>query len=303
MTDTVLKGNPHTKKRFTFFDAVVLLLTAITCLVTLYPIYYVFIMSISDPKEVIAMNVKFFPIGFTLDSYGMLFGDKTMWGAYLNSFIYTTTTTLLVLITSVLGAYPLTVKKLKGRKWLVAFLLTPMYFGGGLIPVYLLMSGIGLYDNRAAIIVPAMVNIWNIILVRSYFNGLPEGLRESAFIDGASNLQVLFKIYVPISKAILAVVAIYTIVGMWNSWFSAQIYLPSKELHPLQMYLKRVLIQQTVDLTKLNFTEMESAVKQMLSATQLKYSMIIFTVLPIIFTYPFFQKYFVKGAVMGSLKE
>lgn len=291
------------KYHFSALGVFVIIFTAVVCLVTLYPVYYVFIMSISNPAEVIAMNVKFYPKGFTLDSYGMLFGDKTMWGAYLNSFIYTVTTTVVMLITSVIGAYPLTVKKLKGRKIIVAFLLVPMYFGGGLIPTYLLMSNIGLYNNRAAIIIPAVVSIWNIILVRSYFTGLPEGLRESAQIDGASHLQILFSIYMPISKAILAVVAIYTIVGTWNSWFSAQVYLTDQSLHPLQMYLKRVLVQQTVDLTKLNFNEIEGAVAQMHSATQLKYSMIIFTVLPIIFTYPFFQKYFVKGAVMGSLKE
>ena len=278
------------------------LVAGLACLCTLYPMYYVFIMSISDPAEVIAMNVFLYPKGLYFHSYELLFTDHSMWRAYLNTILYTTSSTVLVLLTSVMGAYPLTIKGLKGRKFLVAFLLVPMYFSGGIIPTYLLMSRLGLYDNAWAIILPSAVSIWYIILTRSYFASIPYEMRESAQMDGANNLQILFRIYVPIAKPILAVVAIYAIVGMWNSWFSAQIYLPSQELHPLQMYLKQVLVQQTVDLTKLNKSEMESAVEQMLSATQIKYAMIIFTTLPIIFTYPFFQKYFIKGVMIGSLK-
>lgn len=132
---------------------------------------------------------------------------------------------------------------------------------------------------------------------------LPLSLKESAFIDGANNFQVLFRIYVPLSKPILAVIAIYSIVGIWNSWFAANVYLPNEQLHPLQMYLRRVLVQQTIDLTELPMDDVESAMVTMLSNVQLKYAMIIFTTMPIIFTYPFFQKYFIKGAMLGSLKE
>jgi len=283
-------------------DILLIVITALICLITIYPMYYVFIMSVSDPKEVMAKSIFLYPKGFQIDSYILLFKNKDMWIAYMNTIIYVVTTTVLMIITCGLGAYPLTVKTLWGREWIVRYLLVPMYFSGGLIPTFLLMSKIGLYNNRFAIIIPAAVSIWNIILVKTSFQGIPESIRESAFIDGATNLQVLFKIYLPLSKPILAVISIYTIVGVWNSWFSAMVYLPSTKYHPLQMYLQRVLVQQSVDLSKLNSTEMEQAIQKLYSGMQLKYSIIIFTTLPIIFTYPFFQKYFIKGVMIGSLK-
>lgn len=284
-------------------DVIIYVITTIICILTLYPMYYVFIMSISDPNEVMAKSIFLYPKGFQLDTYRLLIGNSEMWVAYLNTIIYVTITTVLMIITCLLGAYPLTVKNLWGRKWVVRYLLIPMYFNGGLIPTFLLMTKLGLYNNRLAIIIPASVSIWNIILMRTYFTSLPNSLRESAFIDGATNLQVLFRIYFPLSKPIVAVIAIYTIVGMWNSWFPAMVYLPNSSLHPLQMYLQRVLVQQSVDLTKLNSTEIAEAIEKMYSGEQLKYSIIIFTTLPIIFTYPFFQKYFIKGVMIGSLKE
>lgn len=177
-----------------------------------------------------------------------------------------------------------------------------MYFGGGLIPTFLVMNSLHLYNNIFAIIIPASFSIWYIILTRTYFTGIPKDIRESAFIDGASDAVILFRIYLPLAKPILAVIAIYSIVSMWNNWFSAQVYLPDQALHPLQLYLKRVLVAQTVDLTKLNSADIGNAMRQMISAIQMQYSMIIFTTLPIIFTYPFFQKYFIKGVMLGSLK-
>ena len=270
-------------------DVLIVITVAVICLFTLYPMYYVFIMSISKPQDVLAMNVSFWPTGFELQADKKIFTDSDMWRAYGNSILYTVSTTVLVIITSVMGAYPLSVPELRGRKYVVAF-------------VFLLMSKLNLYNNIFAIIVPASFNIWYIILTRTYFTGLPRDIRESAFIDGASNFTVLRRIYLPLAKPILAVVSIYSIVTMWNNWFAAQVYLPDKSLHPLQLYLKRVLVAQTVDLTKLNSADIENAMNQMLSATQMQYAMIIFTTLPIIFTYPFFQKYFIKGVMLGSLK-
>ena len=296
------KSSNKIKEGSIAFDIFCIIFCTLVCIVTLYPMYYVFIMSVSEPAAVNSMSVYFYPKGFQLEFYARLFRDNQMWKAYGNTIIYTVSSTLLVLITSVLGAYPLTVHGLRCRKLFVTYLLIPMYFGGGLIPSFLLMNSLGLYGTRWAIILPASFSIWNLVLVRTFFSGLPEELRESAKIDGASHIRILFQIYLPLAKAILAVVSIYSIVGMWNSWFSAQVYLPTTDLQPLQMYLKRVLVQMTVNLAELNSTEIEDAVETMFSATQLKYSMIIFTTAPIIFTYPFFQKYFVKGVMVGSLK-
>lgn len=283
-------------------NVVFYILAAVICIITIYPMYYVFIMSISKPQDVMAMNVYLYPTGFELDAYKKLVYDSSMWRAYGNTIFYTAFSTVLMLFTCIIGAYPLSVPELKGRKIVVTYLLIPMYFSGGLIPTYLVMNKLGLYNNVWAIIIPASFSIWYLILTRTYFTGIPKDMRESAFIDGASNLDILFRIYVPLSKPILAVIAIYSIVGMWNSWFSAQVYLPDQSLQPLQLYLKRVLVAQTVDLTKLNSNDLQHAIQQMISAIQMKYSMIIFTTLPIIFTYPFFQKYFIKGVMLGSLK-
>ncbi|MDL1160047.1 carbohydrate ABC transporter permease [Yersinia pestis] len=284
-------------------DIILLVIALILCIITLYPFYFVIIMSISSPSEVAAMNVFWFPKGFNLSSYEVIVKDLKMWWAYSNTLIYVGVGTILNCLMAVLGAYPLTVRNLKGRKWVVAFLLIPMYFGGGLIPSFLLVNKLGLYNTMLAIIIPGMVSIWNIILVRTFFTTIPDGLKESAFIDGASHLQLLFRIIIPISKPILAVIAIYSIVGIWNSWFDALVYLPNEKLHPLQMYLYRVIVQQSVDLKMLSMEDTKNAVATMLSNIQLKYTIIVFTTLPVIFTYPFFQKYFIKGALLGSLKE
>lgn len=298
------KRNPNKIRQGSIVvDIVLYAIALLICLITLYPFYYVIIMSISSPQEVAAMNVFWFPKGFFLDSYELIVRDTKMWWAYSNTLIYVTAGTLLNCLMAVLGAYPLTVKNLKGRKWIVAFLLIPMYFGGGLIPTYLLVNKLGMYNTMFAVIIPGMVSIWNIILVRTFFTTIPEGLKESAFIDGASHWQLLFKVILPISKPIIAVIAIYSIVGIWNSWFEALVYLPNEKLHPLQMYLYRVVVQQSVDLKTLSLEDTRNAVANMLSSIQLKYAIIVFTTLPVIFTYPFFQKYFIKGALLGSLKE
>lgn len=295
--------NNHIREGSRIVDALIFVVILLLCLVTLYPMYYVFIMSISKPQDVVAMNIYLWPSDFRLSAYQKIMGDSSMWRAYGNTIIYTVTSTALVVLTSVLGAYPLSVPELKGRKLVVAYVIIPMYFGGGLIPSYLVMSKLGLYNNMLAIIIPASFSIWYIILTRTYFAGIPNDMRESAYIDGATDFTILFRIYLPLATPILAVIAIYAIVGMWNSWFAAQVYLPNQELHPLQMYLKRVLVAETVDLTKLSSQEeVVHAMERKMSATQLKYSMIIFTTLPIIFTYPFFQKYFIKGVMLGSLK-
>ncbi|OPA80260.1 protein LplC [Paenibacillus selenitireducens] len=301
---TSLRRNPNVIRQGSILiDIAFLLIALIICFITLYPFYFVIIMSISSPQEVAAMNVFWFPKGFFLGSYELIIRDTKMWWAYSNTLIYVSAGAFLNCLMAILGAYPLTVRSLMGRKWVVAFILIPMYFAGGLIPSYLLVNQLGLYNTMFAVIIPGMVSIWNIILVRTFFTTIPEGLKESAFIDGASHWQLLFKVILPISKPIIAVIAIYSIVAIWNSWFDALVYLPNEKLHPLQMYLYRVVVQQSVDLKTLSLQDTRNAVENMLSNIQLKYAIIVFTTLPVIFTYPFFQKYFIKGALLGSLKE
>lgn len=272
-------------------------------LFTLYPMYYVFILSISNPVEAATMNVYFWPKGLYLNSYMVLFNNAAMWRSYMYTLLYVISGTFLMLVTSVMGAYPLLEKNLFGRKLLIFFLIIPMYFSGGMIPSFLLITKLGLYNTIWAMILPGAVGIWNIILTKTFFTSIPTTLKESAFIDGANHFRILFSIYLPLSKPILAVISIYTVVGIWNSWFNAMVYLPNVELQPLQMYLRRVLVEQTVDLTKLPASAQAEAFMKKMSSLQLRYSMIMFTTLPVIFIYPFFQKYFIKGAMLGSLKE
>lgn len=272
--------------------------------ITLYPMYYVLILSLSAPEFASTMRVYTIPKGFDLSAYEVLIKDMKMWRAYANTVLYVVPTTVLMIFTSSVVAYGLNYKKLIGRKFLTMFLLIPMYFSGGIIPSFLLMVRLGLYDTPFSQIIPACFSIWNIILVKAYFRSIPESLSEAAKIDGAGLLQIFTRVVIPLGKPIFAVIAVYTIVGVWNSWFNAMLYLPHTEWQPLQMYLRRVLIEATQSLKQVMdaATAQEMAMRQ-LSNAQLKYAMIIFTSLPVLCTYPFFQKYFVKGMVLGSLKE
>lgn len=290
-------GNP-------IVTAILYILAALVGFVTLYPLYYVLILSLSEPSAAASMRVYTIPKGFYLDSYRVLVQDTEMWRAYLNTIIYVVPTTLLMLLTCVLVAYPLTSKKLVGRKYINMFLLIPMYFSGGMIPSFLLITKLGLYDSPLSQIIPVCFSIWNIILVKSYFGTIPETLREAAKMDGANVYQILWHIYLPMAAPILAVISVYTIVGVWNSWFNAMVYLPHTDWQPLQLYLRRVLVENTQDLTKImNAEEAREQALRQLSNSQLQYAMIIFTTLPMLIVYPFFQKYFVKGIMLGSLKE
>ena len=278
-------------------------LAALLCFITIYPMYYVIIRSISDPILATRQSITFLPAGFYLGTYEMIVQDVNLWRSYVYTILYVVVGTILMLFTSVIGAYPLVSNKLRGRKFVVLYFLIPMYFGGGLIPSFLNNTKLGLYDNIWVMIIPGAVGLFNIILVRTFFAALPAELRESAEIDGAGTLTVLWHIYIPLSKAVLAVIAIWTIVGKWNDWFTAKVYLMDIKLQPLQMYLNRLIVEQTVDITALkNKADLEAAFRQSLSAQQMKYALIVFVTLPIILVYPMFQKYFVKGVMLGSLK-
>lgn len=293
------------RKKISLSQVIITLICCLAALVTIYPMYYVLIMSISEPFEAAKGNIYLWPKGLYLSSYEVILSDSKMWRAAVYSLLYVVSGTFLMLLTSTLVAYPLTRPKLMFRRAVVIFLIIPMYFGGGLIPSFLLYYHLKLYNTIWSMILPSY-GIWNIILMRTYFMTIPKELGDSAQIDGANNFQMLGRIIMPLSKPVYAVIAIYTIVGIWNSWFNALVFLPNNELHPLQLYLQRVLITQSVDLTKIDkfaeITALEAMVKRALSARQLKYSMIMVVTLPIIMVYPMFQKHFIKGVMLGSLK-
>ena len=218
-------------------------------LICLYPMYYVLILSLSQPRAAATMQVYWVPKGFYLGGYEKIFGDKLLWSSYLNTIMYAAAEMLLMLLTCSTFAYALSVKTLKHRKLVNAFILIPMYFSGGTIPLFMMVMKYGLYNTPFSLILVGGYSIWYIILIKSYFSTIPETLREAAKIDGASHYQIWLDVYLPVAKPILAVIALYTIVNVWNSWFNAALFLADQKIQPLQLYLRRVLVQGAVDLT------------------------------------------------------
>lgn len=296
------KNITKTKNKYNWADLIICIVIAILCLVVVYPMYYVMILSISDPSEAVKMSAHILPKGLYIDTYKLFLKDASLWRSYAYTIFYAATTCILMETTCVLMAYPLTCKRLYGKKFIIFFLLVPMYFSGGMIPEYLVYTKLGLYNNVWSLIIPGAFSIWNIILTRTYMSTIPDTMKEAAKMDGANHFNILTRIYVPLSKPIMAVIAIYTVVGVWNAWFRSMVYQPNLRIQPLQMYLRRVLITQSVDITDISAEEAAVLAEKLLSNMQMRYAMIVFTTLPILFIYPFFQKYFVKGVMVGSLK-
>ena len=276
------------------------ILAALLCL---YPMYFVLCMSISESWAVMARKVLWYPIGFVIHSYQVIMMKTEMWRAYGNTLVYVSCSTLLMLVFCMLAAYPLTVKNMIGRKVITTFFLIPMYFSAGLIPTFLTYKNYGFIDNPIAVILTHGYSIWYLILTRTYLLSIPDALRDSAKIDGASHLRTMFSIFVPLAKPIIAVIAIYTVIGAWNSWSVANIYIRDTSMQPLQLYLRRVLLKAQGALTQPSSPEEAMMIEQQrLANVTLQYAMIIFTTLPVLCVYPFFQKYFVKGVMIGSVK-
>lgn len=305
VTSKDLQKRNRIRDRSPVATALIYLFAAVIAFITVYPMYYVLVLSFSSPREALTMRVYWWPKGFFLDGYKRILSDSRLWLSYRNTIFYCATRACLTLTTSVLAAYPLTIKHLYGKKFVTMFLLIPMYVGGGIIPEFILMTKLGLYNSPLSLILPGSYAIWYIILVRSYFRTIPESLRESARIDGANSWQILWDVFLPTSKPILAVIALYTIIGVWNSWYHASIYITDRQWQPLQLYLRRVLVEQTEQLADItNDSEaLRMAQEQQISNNQLKYTIIIVSSLPMLIAYPFFQNYFVKGVMLGSLKE
>ena len=289
------------------FDVFIYVVCAIMVLFAFYPMWYVLIMSFSDPNYSLK-GVFLWPRGFFLDGYKRVLYDKKLWLSAKNSLVYVTSGTVLTLMTSVLMAYPLARPNLKFRKAVTVFLLIPMYWSGGVIPYYLLLNKLNIYNTPWALILPGY-GIFYIILVRTFFKSLPGELVDSAYIDGCNNFQTLLHIYLPLSKPVLAVVAIYSIVSIWNAWFGAMVYVPNVTYQPLQMFLKRVLVDASYNVAastdvvgSLSPEELDILMQNALSMRQIKYIVIVICSFPLIITYPLFQKHFVKGVMLGSLK-
>lgn len=303
---SISKKHKSRLKHWEAFDTVVTIIAILVCFITIYPMWYVICMSFSEPLAAARGEVSFWPVGFSIESYKIVFQNTQFWVGIRNSVFYVVAVCAIMLFTTVCVAYPLSRPNLKGRKFLNIYLLIPMYFGGGLIPYFLVVTRLGLYNNPLALILPCSFSIWNIIMCRTYFqNSIPKELSEAAMLDGASNMQILRKVVIPLAKPIIAVIMIYTAVGVWNSWFDASIFTTDKAIQPVQMFLRRVLVQQTSTTQSMAgmTAEIQQAMAEMqMSNRQIRYSMIVIVTVPILMIYPMFSKYFTKGVVMGSLK-
>ncbi len=267
--------------------------------ITLYPFVYVFSMSISAPQYVISESVWLFPKGFSLESYKRVFENDDIYIAYYNTIYYTVVGTFLNVVFTILAAYPLARRTFFARKWIMTMIVITMFFSGGLIPSFLLIKELGLYNTRWALLLPGLTSAFYIIITRTFLQGIPESLSESARIDGANDIKILTSIILPLSKPIIAVLALFFAVGHWNSYVSAMIYLSDVKLQPMSVYLMKVVVQNN----DMMVDNMSDSLDRTLFSAQLKYSIIIVSVLPILLVYPFLQKYFVKGVMIGSLKE
>ena len=284
------KGTYHDKA----FMAIVYVVMALLVGATLYPIIYVFSVSISSYESVVGNRIVLWPVGFSLNGYRKIVADSDFYTGYGNTIFYTVAGTVLNVVMTVLAAFPLSRKEFFMRKFFTFIFMFTMFFGGGMVPSYIIVTKLGLYNSRLAMILPGLISTWNLILCRTYIMSLPEELYDSAKVDGCTEFRFLLVILLPLIKPIIAVLIIYYGVGHWNSWFNALLYLSDATKHPVQIYLRRLLIQST--------NELAASAYELESTLQVRYCAMFVTVLPIMAIYPFFQKYFTKGVMVGSLK-
>ena len=276
------------------------LLTLLT-LIVLYPLVFVLSASISNPEHVLRGEMWLIPKGFNFDAYTKIFQNKDILLGYSNTILYTVIGTALNVVMTICAAYPLSRRDLAGRGLVTGLIVFTMFFGGGLIPTYLLIKNLNMLDTLWVMIIPNAVSVWNIIIMRTFFQqSIPGELQESAMIDGCTHIQTLLRIVLPLSMPIIAVMVLFYAVGHWNSYFNALIYLTTKEKFPLQLILREILIQSdSGEFVKLTS---ESAVRMKMSVEGVKYAVLVVANLPMLILYPFLQRYFVKGIMIGALK-
>ena len=267
-----------------------------------YPLLIVVSNSLSSPEAVTGGKVWLLPVDFSLAGYQAVFQDKSIVSGFRNSFFYMIVGTAINMVVTTLCAYPLSIKTLPGRRWIMLLFSFTMFFSGGMIPTYLLIYNLGMINTVWSMILPGAISVWNMILMRTYFmNSVPGDIREAAIIDGCSDFRYLVKILIPLSVPIMAVLVLYYAVGHWNSYFNALLYLRDTDLYPLQMVLRNILIMNnaSVDMLASDPEAMSLRIKMI---DLIKYSVIVVASLPLVILYPFIQKYFVQGIMVGSLK-
>lgn len=302
-TKKALEGTTGVVQKSTWFDYMNNALMILLSLCFIYPIVMTLAQSFSDAKAMVGKTVFLFPVGFSLDSYKQLLSDISILRYYWNTIVYAGLGTFLTLTLTGMLAYPLTARDFKGKRVISVMLLITMFFGGGIIPTYLVYKDMYHLTNTLwVMILPGAVSAWNVIIFKNFFNSIPVELREAAQIDGAGHFRVLFQIVMPLSKPLLATIGLFTIVGHWNGYFNALLYLDSADKFPIQMFLRRILVLSEIssgaDLQNLDLLRQLANT----NPTTVKAAATIVTIIPILCVYPFLQKYFTKGMMLGSVK-
>ena len=294
----VSKGQSVQDRVFTSINTILLMIVLI---ITLYPIYFIIIASFSDPLMVNSGQVLFMPVNPHINAYKMVLRDPDLLTGYRNTIFYTISGTGISLVLTILAAYPLSKRNLVGKSFMTWILVFTMFFSGGLIPTYLLVSSLNMRNTVWALIIPGAISVWNVIIVRTFFQTtIPQDIQDAAQVDGCSNIGQLLRIFLPLSKPVIAVMVLYYGVGQWNSFFNALIYITETKLHPLQLILRSILIQNRV--SEEMMSDIESLAMRQLLVESIKYAVIIVSIVPIMTLYPFLQKYFVKGVMIGAIK-
>jgi ABC-type sugar transport system, permease component len=289
--------NPSNER---LFDAIVYIIAAIIMIIVLYPLLFIVSASFSDPAKVLNGDVWLLPKGLNVDAYTNILQNDKIWTGYGNSIMYTVIGTVINIIMTILAAYPLSRPDLPLRNGIMVLITMTMFFSGGLIPTYLLVKDLGMVDTMWALIVPGAIATYNLIVMRTYFqNSIPWELQEAAHMDGCSNWRLLVSIILPLSKPILAVMVLFYAVGHWNSYFNALIYIRDEGKYPLQLVLREILLISQSAQTDGGSVGME---KQILLSESIKFAVIIVSSLPVLVLYPFVQRHFVKGVMIGSIK-
>lgn len=283
------------------FNHIVTTLLLLFGILALYPILFVVIASVSDPVRVNSGEVWLYPVGFQLDGYMQVFTNRWIFIGYRNSLLYTIFGTALNVMATVMAAYSLSRRDLYGRGFFSMLIAIPMWFGGGLIPTYIVINRLQLLNTPYILLIIGLVSSFNIIICRTFLSSLPYGLQEAAQIDGCCDFAILFRIVLPLSKPILAVLALYYAVGHWNDYFNAMIYVSDKNMQTLQVFLREILLMnQNINLDMVE--DVEAIAMKLQMANVMKYSLIVISSIPLLIAYPFVQKFFVKGVMIGSVK-
>ena len=285
------------KNKVDLFEVVNLLILLLVALVTLYPFLYVIFASLSDPVALMSnSSLLFKPVGFSWNAYAKVFQNSSIYSGYMNTIFYVVVGTAVNILATCIAAYVLSRKQFMLRRFFTLMFIFTMYFSGGLIPSYLLVKDLGLIGSRLALIIPGAVSTFNLMIMITGFEGIPQSLEESARIDGAGDWTILFRIVMPLAKPTIMVILLYYAVGHWNSWFNAMIYLRDAEKMPLQIFLRDILTRSQLG-AMTGQTDIEDV------GLAIKYATIIVSTVPILCIYPFIQKHFVKGVMIGAVKE